>query len=197
MQTTLRTLVASSLALIGTFGLVKAQNCPPGETCELQAPEQQIVTIPQVQVSMLDDSAFFTRFNTMGGTRQLLSVRVTTAASIEVTAVATNNSADNVVFTVSSNPLLRVQDRVNQGGVGHVFDLDPVAPGNAVDINFSFNTDNQLGPNEGDTFVETANAGYNKGEGCPKVPLLWKLPDPMGTPPRDMTLVGMEKFVLP
>ena len=44
--------------------------------------------------------------------------------------------------------------------------------------------------------VETANAGYNKGEGCPKVPLLWKLPDPMGAPPRDMTLVGMEKFVL-
>lgn len=150
MQTTLRTFGASCLALVGTLGLADAQNCPQGMVCTPQPTMTQERVVGPEQVGAPQNSAFFTRFNTFGGTRQLLSVRVTTEATIDYTAEMENRfESAGQTIVLQASPTIVVQDAVNQGGMGHVFDLDPMSPGNELGFAVTIQESRDLGPFDG------------------------------------------------
>lgn len=150
MRTTLRTLAASSLALVGILNSAQAQDCPAGTVCDLQATAIQAMVIGPEQVGAPQNAAFFTRFNTLGGTRKLLSVRVTTEAVIDYVAEMENRfvSAGQTIV-LQANPTIVVQDAVNQGGMGHVIDLDPMSPGNELGFAVNIQESRDLGPFDG------------------------------------------------
>ncbi len=133
MRTLLRTLSTTSIATLGLIGLASAQVCPPGFTCESQPAEVQVRTLGPGQIGPPQESAFFTRFDTMGGTRKLLSVRLTTDVTVSYTARLENKFlAAPQVVTVQGRVDVKVEDFEASGGMGHIIDLDAMNPGNEV-----------------------------------------------------------------
>ncbi len=138
MRTVINYVGATSLALLGMFGTAQAQLCPPGQNCDPQAAEVTSVPLGPNQLGAPFQSAFFTRFDSMGGTRKLQSVTIMSSVAASYTAslenLLTSGPAD-----VSLTALVAVQleDETNvSGGPGdHVIDLDPLSAGNTLGFN--------------------------------------------------------------
>lgn len=113
-----------------------AQDCPPGETCEQQISETQMFSDGPQQPGALMGDAFFTRFNTNGGLRQLTSVTVTTRVTVDYTAFLENLFlGGGQTITVTGSPAASVEDIVSVNGLPHhELDLDPMNPGNNVSV---------------------------------------------------------------
>jgi len=102
--------------------------------CAVQPVEETTVTLMPVQAGALAPAIIFNRFDTLMGTRQLISVEVSTEISLSFNAGLENLFSGPQTVMLTASPGVQIVDTVANGGVGHIIDLDPMQPGDDLVI---------------------------------------------------------------